>query len=98
MAHIDDTWFYINQMGMFQDNGAQRTPISNNIQNQFYNNQNTGIQPPYLGSAIGETYMCDYLVSVGTITDPFVGRQMKNTLIKYDFLKNQKDRPSKNIY
>lgn len=89
VANIDDTWFYLNQVGIFQHDGAQKTLISNPIQNQFYNNQNTGIPSASWGTAPATAHIWDYLVAVGTITDPFVGRTINNAIIKYDFIKNQ---------
>lgn len=88
VANIDDTWFYMNQLGIFQTDGANRQLISNSIQNYFYNNQNSGIGTAQMGTAPGQTYFWDYFVAVGTITDPLVGRQINNAVIKYDFIKN----------
>lgn len=89
VANIDQTWFYLNQLGIFQHDGANKQLISNAIQNQFYNSGNTGIGTASWGTAPGEAYLWDYLVAVGTITDNFTGRQINNAIIKYDFLKNQ---------
>lgn len=89
VANIDDTWFYMNQVGIFQTDGANKQLISNVIQNYFYNNQNNGIGTAALGTAPASSHIWDYLVAVGTITDPTVGRQINNAILKYDFIKNQ---------
>lgn len=89
IANIDDTWFWPNQMGEFQFDGANKQLISNAIQNQFYNPLNMGVGTAAMGTAPGVAHLWDYLLAVGTITDSFVGRQIPNAIIKYDFIKNQ---------
>lgn len=88
LANIDEEYYYLNQMGIFKHDGANRTLISNAVQNQFYNRQNTGITVDALGSAPATCHIWDYLVAVGTITDPVVGRAIPNAIIKYDSLRN----------
>ena len=88
IAQIDDTWFYTNQYGIFQFDGANKTLISNPIQRQFYNRSNTGINTASLGTLPGVAHFWDYLVAVGTTTDDFTQRTIKNNIIKYDFQKN----------
>ena len=89
VAQIDDMSFYINQYGAFSFDGANKQLISNFIQNQFYNPQNSGVGTAALGTAPATTHYWDYLVAVGTITDPFVGRTISNAIIKYDYQKNE---------
>lgn len=91
IKNIDDTWFYPNQIGLFQTDGATRTIVSNPVQRQFYNRQATGMGTTQIGtssSACAETFIWDYLVTIGTITDDFVGRKIPNAILKYDFQKN----------
>ena len=89
IAQIDDYWFYLNQFGIFGFDGATRTVLSNPIQRQFYNRQNTGIGTAALGTAPATAHFWDYLVAVGNITDDFTGRKINNAIIKYDYQKNQ---------
>lgn len=88
-GRIDDTWFYLNQFGLFSFDGATKTVISNPIQRMFYNRQNTGIGTAAWGTAPGVGHIWDYLVAVGTVTDDFTGRQINNAIIRYDYQKNQ---------
>ncbi len=89
IANIDDTWFYLNQYGIFSYDGANKQLISNPIQRYFYNRANTGIGTAALGSAPAAAHIWDYLVAVGTITDDFTSRPINNAILKYDFQKNQ---------
>lgn len=90
---IDDYWFYINQLGIFGFDGANKNVISNPIQRQFYNRLGLGISSSNFGNvnssnAVAATYLWDYLVAVGNVTDDFVGRKISNALIKYDYQKD----------
>jgi len=91
IGNIDENWYYVNQMGIFQTDGATRTVLSNAIQNQFYNSQGLGASDQQFiknGYGYGDAHKWDYFVSVGTLTDSFVGRQINNAIIKYDYQKN----------
>ncbi len=91
LGNIDDSWLYTNQYGQFSFDGANRKLISNPVQRQFYNRQNTGIGTARIGAtsaACGAAYIWDYLVTMGTITDDFTGRQIPNAILKYDYQKN----------
>lgn len=89
VANIDDTWFWLNQYGIFTFDGANKQLISNPIQRHFYNRQNTGIGTATWGTASGVGHIWDYLVAVGTVTDDFTGRTISNAIERYDFQKNQ---------
>lgn len=89
VTNIDDTWYYLNQYGIFTFDGATKSLISNPIQRQFYNKNNTGIGTASWGTAPGVGHIWDYMVAVGTITDDFTGRTIPNAIIRYDFQKNQ---------
>lgn len=88
---IDSERFYTNQYGAFMYDGNQRQLISNAVQRQFYNRANTGMGTGQIGStssACGVAHIWDYFVTLGTITDDFVGRQINNAILKYDYQKN----------
>ncbi len=89
IAQIDDTYFWSNNIGQFQYDGAQKTVISNPIQRQFYNRQNTGIGTASIGTMPSVGYYWTYLTAVGTTTDDFTGRIINNNIIAYDFQKTQ---------
>lgn len=89
IAQIDQDWFYINQLGIFQFDGATKTVLSDAIQNEFFNRQNTGIGTASWATAPATTHYWDYLVAVGNITDDFTQRSINNAIIKFDFQKNE---------
>lgn len=89
LGNIDNTWYWLNQYGVFTFDGANKSLISNPIQRQIYNRQNTGVGTAAYGTAPAVGHIWDYLVAVGTITDDFTGRQINNAIIRYDFQKNQ---------
>lgn len=86
---IEGYSFFPNRMGIFGYAGASPTLLSNPIQRQFYNQNNTGIAGTTFDTIPGVCHRYDYLASVGNITDDFTGRQITNTIIKYDYQKNE---------
>ena len=91
IAQIDDYWFYINYLGMFGDDGANKQLLSAPIQRMFYNRLGVNVSGVNLinsGNALGATYFWDYLAVVGNINDDFTGKALINALIKYDYQKN----------
>jgi hypothetical protein len=89
LANIDNTWFYLNQYGVFTYDGANKSLISNPIQRHFYNSRGSGINSSAFGTAPAVGHMWDYLAAVGTVTDDFTGRTVSNCIERYDFQKNQ---------
>ena len=86
---IDSMSFYVNNLGVFSFDGATRTLLSNPVQRQFYNQHDTGMGAAILGTAgCSATYYWNYLVTQGTITDDFTGRQIKDSILLYDYQKN----------
>lgn len=89
LSHIDDMWFWMNQYGIFNFDGATKNLISNPIQRHFYNRLGNGIGTATWGSAPAVAHIWDYMVAVGTVTDDFTGRTVSNCIERYDFQKNQ---------
>lgn len=89
IGEVEGYRFFINQFGHYGFGGAQPQLLSNAIQRQFYNNDNTGIAGTAFSTIPGAVHRYDYLASVGTITDDFTGRQISNAIIKYDYQKNE---------
>lgn len=81
--------FFINPFGHYGYGGANPQLLSNPIQRQFYNNNNTGIAGTAFPYIPAECHIYDYLASVGTITDDFTARVIPNAIIKYDYQKNE---------
>lgn len=89
IAGVEGYKFFINQYGHYGFSGAVPQLLSNAIQRQFYNPQNTGIAGTQFALAPAVTHKYDYLVSVGTVTDDFTARTIPNAIIKYDYQKNE---------
>lgn len=89
IGNIDNTWFWPNQYGIFNFDGANKNLISNPIQRHFYNRQGNGIGASSWGTLQGIGHIWDYLLAVGTVTDDFTGRTINNCIERYDFQKNQ---------
>jgi len=83
VAESEDFRFFINQYGHFGFGGVRPQLLSNAIQRQFYNDDNTGIAGTTFPLAPGVCHKYDYLVSVGTVVDDFTSRTISNNIIKY---------------
>lgn len=88
VGRVEDYRIWLNRLGIFMTNGASPQLISNPIQRQIYNSDNTGIAGTVFDTAPGVVHKYDYLLSAGTLTDSFVGEQIDNAIIKYDYQKN----------
>lgn len=91
LAQIDDYWFYMNYLGIFGDDGANKQLLSAPITRMIFNRLGVNVSGVNLinsGNVLGATYFWDYLAVVGNINDDFTGKQLTNALIKYDYQKN----------
>lgn len=91
IGSIDDFYLLPNQYGLFSYDGANKQLISNPVQRQFYNRQNTGMSGSQIGltsTACGQAHVWNYFLTQGTITDDFTGRRIPNSILKYDYQKN----------
>lgn len=94
IAQAEGYRLYINRFGIMGYGGGQPELLSNSIQRQFYTTSGTTsngapINGTILGTVPGDTWYTNYLVSVGSVTDGFTNRTMTNTIIKYDYQKNE---------
>jgi len=85
LAQREDYWFMLNRMGFFGYNGDRPTIISNPIEKQIYNDDNTGIAGTSFDSAPGGIYRYDYFCAVGSVTDDFTEETVLNAIMKYDY-------------
>lgn len=88
VAKVEDYRIWLNRLGLFITNGDSPQLISNPIQRQIYNSNDTGIAGSIFDNAPATMHRYDYLLSAGTITDNFVGEQIPDAIIKYDYQKN----------
>lgn len=89
IASVEGYKFFISQFGHYGFNGANPQLLSNAIQRQFYNANDTGIAGTAFSSIPASVHRYDYLASIGTITDDFTGRTIGDAIIKYDYQKNE---------
>lgn len=88
-SSAEDYWFWINQYGHYGYAGAKPQLLSNAVQNQFYNRDDTGLPGTHLPYSQGECHRYDYFVTQGTVTDSFTKRTIPDSILKYDFQKNE---------
>lgn len=91
IAQIDNYWFYINYLGIFGDDGANKQLLSAPITRMFFNRLGvnvSGINLINSGNVLATTLFWDYISVVGNINDDFTGKIVNNALIKYDYQKN----------
>lgn len=89
IAGVEGYKFFINQYGHYGFGGAMPQLLSNAIQKQFYNAQGNGIAGTAFSTIPAVCHKYDYLASVGTVTDDFTSRTIPNSIIKYDYQKNE---------
>ncbi len=88
-ANIDGYYFYLNQVGQFGFDGANKQMLTNSVQRLFYNRSGNGMAASMLGTfGVGEAHIWDYFATLGTITDDFTGRTVNNAVLKYDYQKD----------
>lgn len=88
-GNIEGYRFFINQYGHYGFGGAMPQILSNVVQRQFYNQNDTGIAGTLLPTAPGVSHVHDHFVSMGTITDDFTQRVIPNSILKYDYYKSE---------
>ena len=88
IGEVEDFRFWINRLGVFTSNGGKPQLISNAVQNQFYNDDGTGIAGSVFDTAAGGVHQYNYYVSIGTVTDNLVGEQISNAVLVYDYKHN----------
>lgn len=88
-AETEDYFFYLNRDGIYGFGGDRPEIISNAIQSEIYNKDNTGIAGTTFTNAPGVMNRYDYLLAVGTVTDSLSQEQITNAIIKYDYQLNR---------
>lgn len=85
VADIEDFRFWINEKGAYITNAGKPQLISNAIERQFYNNENTGMSAGSFAVAPGGVYGYEYLLSAGTLTDDFTKIEQPNAIMGYNY-------------
>jgi hypothetical protein len=89
MGTVEDYRFWMNRLGIFTSNAGAPQLVSNTIQNQIYNDSGSSIIGTSFNSAPGGVYRYNYFLAAGTLTDDFTGITIPDSLIKYDYQKNE---------
>lgn len=89
ISQIDDYWFYIQQVGIFGFDGANKELLSVPIQRVFAGIKSiSNISSFNLiagGNALGASFWWDYYAVTGHLQDEFTGKVIENGIIKYDY-------------
>lgn len=89
IASREGFYFWLNPLGIMGYGGNRPQLLSNAVQLQIYNNSGSAIAGTALSRAPGIVNRYDYYLSVGTITDDYVGYTVPNCTFKYDYQKNE---------
>lgn len=89
VAQSDGYYFWLNRLGYFGYGGDRPQILSNSIQRQIYNNSGSAIAGTTFNNAPSVEHQYDYLTSVGTVSDDFVGVTIPNAIQKYNFQRNE---------
>lgn len=81
--------FWLSTDGIMMSQGDTPSLISNAIQPQIYNHNNTGIAAGSFSTAPGVIHRYDYLLAVGSIQDDVSNEPMNNAVIKYNIQQNE---------
>lgn len=86
---VEDSGFYINQLGVYliDSNGPQL--ISNAITRYFYNESSLGALGTSFGTAPGKVHKYDYYAAIGSTQDDFTNEPLNNAIVKYNYQKNE---------
>jgi len=85
LASTEDYWFYLNRKGFFGYGGDRPQLISNAIEKQIYNDNETGIAGSVFSTAPGGVYKYDYFCAVGTVKDDLTLEPVNDCIMKYDY-------------
>lgn len=89
LDQVEGYYFWLNRLGIYGYGGGKPELISNPIQRQIYNTSGSAIAGSKFDTAPGAVFRYDYLLGVGNITDDYTKETITNTLIKYDFNRNE---------
>ena len=88
-ASKEGNGFWLSTDGIMTSQGDTPSLISNAIQPQIYNHNQTGIAGSNFLTAPATIHRYDYLCSVGSIQDDFTNEPMNNAIIKYNIQQNE---------
>lgn len=80
---------YTNRYGVYGYGGGKPEVLTTPIQRQFQSRSGQAISGISFDTTPGLVHYNDYFVSLGSVLDEFTNRQMTNTVLKYDFVKEE---------
>ena len=89
IGEVEDYRFWVNRLGVFSSNAGKPQLISNPVQNQFYNDDGTGIAGSNFDTITGAVHLYDYFLSFGSFTDPLVGDRISLGILVYNYKDNE---------
>lgn len=88
-AKTEDYCFWINGLGHQGFGGDRPELLSNAVEKQFYNTSGSAVAGTQFASMPAGVHRYDYLATLGTITDDFVGITIPDAVLRYDYQKNE---------
>ncbi len=85
----EDYWFWTNQLGHFGYGGGRPQLLSNAVQKLFYNTSGSAAAGAAIKNSVGVVHQYDHFSTMGSVTDDFTSETVVNTILKYDYQKNE---------
>lgn len=89
LAEENGYYFWLNYEGIYGFGGNRPELISNPIQPQFYNNSGSAMLGSLFSTTQAAIHKHNYYVYQGTVTDDITYDTIKDSIAKYDIVKNQ---------
>lgn len=89
VAEKEGYYFWMNRDGIQGYGGSRPELLSNPIQPLIYNASGSAILGSNFGTIPATVYRYDYLAAVGTTTSNLTNYTIDDTILKYDFQKNE---------
>jgi len=89
IANVEGYEFFANQYGHYGFGGDMPQLLSHVVERQFKNADDTGLAGTAISTMPGGVHDHDYYLSMGTVTDDFTKRTIPNSILKFDFHKEE---------
>jgi len=89
IASIEGYKLWLNRKGFYGFGGVRPEIVSNAVQRQIYNDNNTGIAGTMFDIAPAGIYKYDYFCAVGTVKDSLTHEEVPDCIMKYNFQDNE---------
>lgn len=89
IAEKEGVRYWLNRDGVQRYDGVKPNTISNAVQGQIYNKLGSAVSGTQFSIAPGETFLDDYYLSLGTITEDYTREQIQDAVLKYNTKQNE---------